>query len=182
MSDFATKCASRQHLRNLHTITLTTQTDNHTSTYSSSSSSSPDPILAPSKPSHFFDDLRTLLHTAPLTHFQIYSSEQYADTAASDSFFRELAATHGGRLKRFSIHRMLICLDIVHAICRACVHLEQLFIVVAPHKDLVSTRFFPFPILRTPARVGGRRRRVLHLMLTRACAHVFVCVRRFFFF
>jgi len=73
-----------------------------------------------------------LLSLAPLEIFQIYSTGALFESPPTNPFWSQLVRTHGLRLKRFSVHRMLISLGAIDDICRHCTSLEQLFIVVEP--------------------------------------------------
>lgn len=83
-------------------------------------------------------DVGDLLSSAPLEAFSIYSTNTAIWTPIPDEFWKNIAATHGQRLKRFSIHRMQISLAALEVICSQCPLLEQLFIVVE-QRELVST-------------------------------------------
>ncbi|KAH9934099.1 hypothetical protein B0H21DRAFT_759722 [Amylocystis lapponica] len=48
----------------------------------------------------------------------------------SDAFCAAVVDAHGARLRRFSAHRMRMSIDAIADICRRCVRLEQLFVVV----------------------------------------------------
>jgi hypothetical protein len=80
----------------------------------------------------WFNDVMTLLAPAPLEVFQMYSVNTFVAAPVTNRFWRALATTHGNRLKRFAVHRMMIGLDAIRDICEMCVKLEQLFIVIAP--------------------------------------------------
>lgn len=80
----------------------------------------------------WMNDVLNLLSLAPLEKFQIYSSGAFFESPSTDRFWAQLVKTHGRRLVRFSVHRMLISLDAINAICVGCTSLEQLFVVVEP--------------------------------------------------
>jgi hypothetical protein len=84
-------------------------------------------------------DVLNLLSTAPLEKFQIYSSGPFFESPSTDHFWSQLVRTHGQRLVRFSVHRMLISLDAINAICVGCTSLEQLFVVVEPDSLVFSS-------------------------------------------
>ncbi|KAF9460431.1 hypothetical protein BDZ94DRAFT_1169804 [Collybia nuda] len=80
----------------------------------------------------WMSDVLKLLSSAPLEKFQIYSSGAFFESPSTDHFWFQLVRSHGQRLVRFSVHRMLISLDAINAICVGCIVLEQLFVVVEP--------------------------------------------------
>lgn len=82
-------------------------------------------------------DVGDLLSSAPLEVFSIYSTTTSIWTPIPDGFWKNIAAKHGQRLKRFSVHRMQISLAALEVICSQCPLLEQLFIVVE-QRELVS--------------------------------------------
>jgi len=82
-------------------------------------------------------DVGDLLSSAPLEAFSIYSTTTSIWTPISDEFWGNIAAKHGRRLKKFSVHRMQISLAALEVICSQCPLLEQLFIVVE-QRELVS--------------------------------------------
>lgn len=51
---------------------------------------------------------------------------------ATSDLFRGLVKVHGERLKRISVHRMLIGLDVIREICASCMKMEEFFVVVEP--------------------------------------------------
>ncbi|KAF9453370.1 hypothetical protein P691DRAFT_801191 [Macrolepiota fuliginosa MF-IS2] len=126
-----------------------TPTENHTSTYGTTTTN-----LVPSHPglTKYCSTLLTLLThtdagTAPsssssssstlsppnLTHFQIYSPHMFFEPcSATRDLFRGLVDVHGGRLKRISVHRMLIGMDVIKEICARCIALEEFFVVIEP--------------------------------------------------
>lgn len=79
----------------------------------------------------------SLLSTAPLEVFQIYSTGPFVESLATDDFWRNMAAIHCARLTRFSVHRMLISLDAIDNLCQTCTALEQLFVVVEQHSLVI---------------------------------------------
>lgn len=81
-------------------------------------------------------DIGDLLSSAPLEAFSIYSTSTIW-TPISDEFWKNIAAKHGRRLKKFSVHRLQISLAALEVICSQCPLLEQLFIV-AEQDELVS--------------------------------------------
>jgi hypothetical protein len=80
----------------------------------------------------------SLLSSSPLEIFQIYSTGAFFESPSTTHFWSQLVSTHGPRLTRFSVHRMLIGLDAIDDICTRCTALEQLFLVVEP-ASLVSS-------------------------------------------
>lgn len=64
---------------------------------------------------------------------------------ATSELFRGLVREHGERLRRISVHRMLIDMDVVRDICIGCVKMEEFFIVIEP-EDLVRVS----PSLKEP--------------------------------
>jgi len=75
-------------------------------------------------------DVGDLLSSAPLEVFSIYSTTTLVWTPIADEFWKNIAAQHGRRLKRFSVHRMQISPAALEVICSQCPLLEQLLIVV----------------------------------------------------
>lgn len=73
-----------------------------------------------------------LLSASPLETFRIYSAGLSLDSPISDELWSQLILTHGQRLLRISVHRMLISWEAIHNICVQCTKLEQLFLVVDP--------------------------------------------------
>jgi hypothetical protein len=82
-------------------------------------------------------DVGDLLSSAPLEVFSIYSTTTLVWTPIADEFWKNIAAQHGRRLKRFSVHRMQISPAALEVICSQCPLLEQLLIVVEL-RELVS--------------------------------------------
>ena len=83
-------------------------------------------------------DVGDLLSSAPLEALSIYySTTTLIRTPIPDEFWKNMAARHGQRLKRFSVHRMQISLAALKVICSQCPLLEQLFIE-AEQYELVS--------------------------------------------
>ncbi|KAF9026810.1 hypothetical protein BDZ89DRAFT_987670 [Hymenopellis radicata] len=81
------------------------------------------------------ESVLSLLASSPLEVFQIYSTGAVFESPPTAQFWRNIVSSHGSRLTRFSVHRMLIGLDSIEDICRRCTRLEQLFIVVE-HESL----------------------------------------------
>ncbi|KAJ8522413.1 hypothetical protein ONZ45_g1000 [Pleurotus djamor] len=71
-----------------------------------------------------------LLQQAPLQQLQIYSTGTRPGDPSDDQHWTRLINQHCDRLTRFSIHRMLLSLDVIDNICRRCVVLEQLFVAI----------------------------------------------------
>lgn len=78
-----------------------------------------------------------MLSTSPLQRFHISTVGGEIGRSIGDEFCSKIIDSHGERLTRFSVHRMRISLDAVKDICRRCVVLEELFIVVE-QESLVS--------------------------------------------
>ncbi|KAF8452580.1 hypothetical protein L210DRAFT_3383440 [Boletus edulis BED1] len=74
-------------------------------------------------------DVGELLAFAPLEAFSMYSTAISIWTPIPDGFWMNIAAKHGHRLRKFSVHRMQISLAALEVICLQCPLLEQLFIV-----------------------------------------------------
>ena len=113
MAEFSRRCTTMGAMRSLRSIMLTLHQQSQS--------------LEP-----WFDNVMALLAPAPLEVFQMYSLNTFVAAPVTNRFWRALAATHGSRLKRFAVHRMMIGLDAIRDICEMCVKLEQLFIVIAP--------------------------------------------------
>ena len=113
MAEFSRRCITIGAMRSLRSITLTLHQQSQ-----------------PLEP--WFDDVMALLAPAPLEVFQVYSLNAFVAAPVTNKFWRALATTHGSRLKRFAVHRMMIGLDAIRDICERCVKLEQLFIVITP--------------------------------------------------
>lgn len=75
-------------------------------------------------------DVQQFLAFSPLEVFQIYSTGAFFESPMTYGFWREIINTHGTRLTRFSVHRMLVGLESIQDICRRCLNLEQLFVVI----------------------------------------------------
>ncbi|KAJ2933813.1 hypothetical protein H1R20_g3261, partial [Candolleomyces eurysporus] len=100
-----------------------------------------------------------LLSSSPLERFQIYATSsdvtvQHKSTGLLEStmatFWANIVAVHGHRLRRFSVHRMPISLASIHAICSRCPNLEELFLVAEPRSlDVLPSSFSRAPKLRT---------------------------------
>ncbi|KXN87161.1 hypothetical protein AN958_09125 [Leucoagaricus sp. SymC.cos] len=78
--------------------------------------------------------LQILTYHAPnLEMFQIYSPHMFFEPCqATSELFLGLARKHGERLKRISVHRMLIGLDVIREVCKMCQTMEEFFVVVEP--------------------------------------------------
>ncbi|CCM00826.1 uncharacterized protein FIBRA_02868 [Fibroporia radiculosa] len=75
-------------------------------------------------------DVLALLASAPLERFHISTVGGHVGPALSESFCTSIVNAHGHRLRRFSVHRIRMSMLSIDDICRRCVELEQLFIVV----------------------------------------------------
>ncbi|KAG5643518.1 hypothetical protein DXG03_000710 [Asterophora parasitica] len=110
MSEFRQRCQTARTLSQLTSITLT---------------------VHPQLPlEEWMHDVSVLLSHAPLQNFHIYSTGAFYESPSTEEFWAGLVATHGKRLVRFSVHRMLISLRAIEEICRRCSVLQQLFIVI----------------------------------------------------
>ena len=78
-------------------------------------------------------DILNLLSSSSLEVFRIYSAGDLLDATATDYLWTSLVRTHGHRLKKLSVHRMLISIDSISGICLFCPSLEELFVLIAPH-------------------------------------------------
>ncbi len=65
-------------------------------------------------------DVQQFLAFSPLEVFQIYSTGAFFESPMTYGFWREIINTHGMRLTRFSVHRMLVGLESIQDICRRC--------------------------------------------------------------
>ena len=124
MTEFARQCNASGVLRRLRSITLTVHQQ------------------LPVK--EWMASVIDLLSTSPLELFQIYSTGAFFESPITDNFWSQLIVTHGKQLTRFSVHRMLISLEAIKAICVQCTNLEQLFIVVES-SSLVSSLYATEP-------------------------------------
>lgn len=112
MAEFSRLCLTADALRELSTITLTVHPQS--------------PLDA------WMNNVLSLLSASPLKDFHIYSPGAFYESTWTEQFWSQLVTTHGHRLNRFSVHRMLINLTAIEDICRRCPVLQQLFIVVEP--------------------------------------------------
>lgn len=120
MTEFARQCNSSGVLKRLRSITLT--------------------VHQQLPMEEWITGVIDLLSTSPLELFQIYSTGAFLESPMTDNLWSRLILTHGKRLIRFSVHRMLISLEAIQNICMQCTNLEQLFIVVEPN-SLVSSLY-----------------------------------------
>ena len=95
------------------------------------------------------DQSLSLLSSAPLHRFQIYSSDGAFCPSFGDELWQTFVHDHGSRLVRFSVHRMLLSFDVIQAICLGCVALEEFF-VVAHRRDLVRLCHWVFQDANNP--------------------------------
>ena len=112
MAKFSYWCAESGTLAQLRSITLTVHQQLPLDTW--------------------MDNVLVLLSLAPLEIFQIYSTDVFFESPSTNHFWFKLVTMHGHRLKRFSVHRMLVSLDAIDDICRRCTSLEQFFLVLEP--------------------------------------------------
>lgn len=120
MAEFARQCNSSGVLKRLRSITLT--------------------VHQQLSMKEWIAGVIDLLSMSPLELFQIYSTGAFFESPMTDNLWSQLILTHGKRLIRFSVHRMLISLEAIKAICMQCTNLEQLFVVVEP-TSLVSSLY-----------------------------------------
>src|SRR6266446_102876 len=113
MIQFAKQCNSSRVLKRLRSITLT--------------------VHQQLSMKDWITGIIDLLSTSPLELFQIYSTDAFFESPMTDGLWSQLVLTHGKRLTRFSVHRMLISLEAIKTICMQCINLEQLFVVVEPN-------------------------------------------------
>ena len=118
MAKFSQQCSKNGALAQLRSITLTVHQQTPLDTWMHS--------------------VLDLLSPSPLEVFQIYSTGAFFESPSTTRFWSQLVSAHGARLKRFSVHRMLISLDAIDDICTRCTALEQLFLVLEP-ASLVNT-------------------------------------------
>ena len=117
MGIFSERCNRSGALSRLRSITLTV--DEHTSLV------------------EWQQHVLSLLSNAPIQRFHISTVGGHVGHRLSDDFCAAIVSAHGHRLTRFSVHRMRMSIGAIADICRRCVVLEQLFIVVEQN-DLVS--------------------------------------------
>ena len=113
LTTFTERCMKADALRYLRSITLTV--DQHT-------------IIK-----RWTTDILNLLSSSSLEVFRIYSAGDLLDATATDYLWTSLVRKHGHRLKKLSVHRMLISIDSISGICLFCPSLEELFVLIAPH-------------------------------------------------
>ena len=92
-----------------------------------------------------------LTHQVPkLEKIQICGPCGFLDPSSEISrLLSRLVKTHGERLKRISVHRMDVDLEVIKDICVNCSALEELFIAVEPDKLVSSCLLYdpPQPII-----------------------------------
>ncbi|KAI0649755.1 hypothetical protein C8Q79DRAFT_997801 [Trametes meyenii] len=115
MAAFSERCNRAGLLSRLRSITLTV--DEHTS-------------LA-----QWQQHVLSLLANAPLRQFHISTVGGHVNHRLNNDFCEAIVTVHGGRLTRFSVHRMCMSIQAIADICVRCTALQQLFIV-AENKDL----------------------------------------------
>ncbi|KAI0708567.1 hypothetical protein C8Q76DRAFT_626883 [Earliella scabrosa] len=90
-----------------------------------------------------------LLSNAPLQQFHISTVGGHVGHRLSDDFCSAIVSAHGSRLTRFSVHRMRMNISAIADICRRCMVLQQLFIVVEQNDmDLLGPCLAQAPMLR----------------------------------
>lgn len=165
MAKFSEHCATTQALRSLESVTLTVS--QHIS-----------------DPTAWTHSALELLSHSPLQKFHIYStyitiawslfgaeaelasifpmgSAYQSLSSALATLWKDLVATHGQTLRRFSVLRMPISLASIREICAGCPNLEELFVVanstslddlpdaLSPAKEL-KTVHINFPVRTEP--------------------------------
>lgn len=110
MAEFARTCSQTKALARLKSVTLT--------------------IHQQIPLDNWTRDVIDLLSVAPLQEFQIYATDAFIESRTTDEFWSEIIKTHYSRLTRFSVHRMLISASAIDNICRRCIALEELFVVI----------------------------------------------------
>ncbi|KAI0634610.1 hypothetical protein C8Q77DRAFT_1217663 [Trametes polyzona] len=110
MAVFSERCNRSGALARLRSITLTV--DEHTSLV------------------EWQKHVLGLLSSAPLQQFHISTVGGHVNHRLSDEFCAAIVSAHGGRLTRFSVHRMRMSIGAIADICARCSVLQQLFIVV----------------------------------------------------
>jgi hypothetical protein len=83
-----------------------------------------------------------IVSTSPLERFQVYSTGSTLEASSTDELWTSLVQKHGHRLRRISVHRMLISLSSINKICSSCPNLEELFLVMDA-KSVVSLVILP---------------------------------------
>ena len=130
LKTFTERCMKADALRYLRSITLTV--DQHTSI------------------KRWTTDILNLLSSCPLEVFRIYSTGDLLDAKATKYLWSSLVRTHGHRLKKLSVHRMLISSDSLFRICLFCPCLEELFVIIEPHLLVYQfTTYFQSLVLLT---------------------------------
>ncbi|KAA1474576.1 hypothetical protein DENSPDRAFT_841180 [Dentipellis sp. KUC8613] len=107
---FSQMCRKGGGLTSLKSITLTTHPDLVMNTWT--------------------EGLMDLLSESPLEMFHIYSTENNKNHTIDPHLCSRLIASHGHRLRRFSVHRLRITLDTLSSVCAGCPELQQLFVHV----------------------------------------------------
>ncbi|TBU47149.1 hypothetical protein BD309DRAFT_1057210 [Dichomitus squalens] len=110
MGVFSDRCNHAGTLSRLRSITLTV--DEHTSLV------------------EWQQEVLSLLSNTPIQYFHISTIGGHVGHRLSDDFCSAVVSAHGHRLTRFSVHRMRMSIGAIADICRRCIVLEQLFIVV----------------------------------------------------
>jgi len=88
----------------------------------------------------FFTSLATLLFNSPLEAFTMWTpgGQLQSNAHLPLQFVTDLTSTHGRRLKKFGMQRIVMDLDVIEVICRTCPNLEQLFIGLAKIDEVSS--------------------------------------------
>lgn len=85
-------------------------------------------------------------HVPKLEKIQICGPCGFLDPSSEISrLLSRLVKTHGERLKRISVHRMDVDLEVIKDICVNCSALEELFIAVEPDKLVSSCLLYDPP-------------------------------------
>ncbi|KAI0752600.1 hypothetical protein C8Q80DRAFT_1217127 [Daedaleopsis nitida] len=130
MGIFSENCNRSGALNRLRSITLTV--DEHTSLV------------------EWQQHVLNLFSPAPLQQFHISTVGGHVNHRLSDDFCSAIVSAHGSRLTRFSVHRMRMSINAIADICRRCVVLQQLFIVVEQNDmDELGACLSRAPRLRT---------------------------------
>ncbi|KAF9269659.1 hypothetical protein L218DRAFT_850695 [Marasmius fiardii PR-910] len=112
MAEFCRDCGQTKALSRLKSITLT--------------------IHQQTPLEDWMKQVTELLSKIPLESFNIYSTGAFFESPVTSQFWEKIVTAHQDRLKRFSVHRMLIGLPSIGEICTRCRKLEQLFVVIEP--------------------------------------------------
>lgn len=181
MERFSQRCVHMGALSRLSSITLAVHTD-----FSRAPSSVfHDPAarakaIAAAAPDRALDvweeNVLALLASAPLEQFHISTVGGDVGPSLTNTFCERLVSAHGERLRRFSVYRMRMSLDAIADVCRRCLQLEQLFVVVdqrefdalgpcLAHARKLRTIHVNRPLLRSGDVPVVSRERILSIVL-----------------